>query len=127
MDETGVAACPNLAGLQRRRRDAEHHAKAALLRVLHGGRAGRLFAGAFGAAPVRSGLIFSQCRPPSVVFITYCVPRYSVFFSIGEKTSIGVQGSRYLRSLISLAKFGIGHGVMSWLSEVRRSQRTTLP
>ena len=83
--------------------------------------------GAFGAAPVRSGLIFSQCRPPSVVFITYCVPRYSAFFSAGEKTSIGVHGSRYLRSLISLPKLGVGHGVMSWLNEVRRSQRTTLP
>src|ERR1019366_4509583 len=29
----------------------------------------------FGAAPVRSGLIFAQCKPPSVVLITYCVPR----------------------------------------------------
>src|ERR1022692_1508356 len=38
------------------------------------GPAGFSLAG-FGAAPVRSGLIFSQCRPPSVVFITYCVPR----------------------------------------------------
>src|SRR5579864_8386975 len=25
-------------------------------------------------APVRSGLIVCQCRPPSSVFITYCVP-----------------------------------------------------
>src|ERR1700685_84482 len=28
-----------------------------------------------GVAPVRSGLMVSQCRPPSIVFITYCVPR----------------------------------------------------
>src|SRR5271157_5921112 len=83
--------------------------------------------GAFGGAPVKSGLILSQCRPPSVVFITYCVPRYRVFFSIGEKTSMGVQGSRYFRSLISVFQLCIGHGAMSWLSEVRRSQRTTLP
>src|SRR5271165_4842574 len=77
--------------------------------------------GAFDSAPVRSGLIFSQCRPPSVVFITYCVPRKSVLFSIGEKTSIGVHGPRYLRSLISVFQFCTGHGEMSWLKEVRRS------
>src|SRR5271166_5497622 len=51
-------------------------------------------------APVRSGLICCQCRPPSVVAITYCVPRYSVFLSTGEKTSTGVHGARYLRSAI---------------------------
>src|SRR5580700_10966965 len=51
-----------------------------------------------GEAPVRSGLMCRQCRPPSVVVITYCVPRYSVFLSSGEKINIGVQGARYFRS-----------------------------
>src|SRR5512142_3132484 len=28
-----------------------------------------------GTAPVKSGLISCQCRPPSTVFITHCVPK----------------------------------------------------
>ena len=52
---------------------------------------------ALAVAPVRSGLIWSQCSPPSVVFITYCMPMNSASFSIGDMTSIGVHGARYLR------------------------------
>src|SRR5271167_2511951 len=83
--------------------------------------------GKFAAAPVRSGLIFSQCSPPSVVFITNCVPRNSMPLSIGDITSIGVHGARYFRLLISVPQFGIGHGEISWLNEVRLSYRTTPP
>src|SRR5450432_1975474 len=79
------------------------------------------------AAPVRSGLIFCQRSPPSDVFITYCVPRNSAPFSLVDITSIGVHGARYFRPLMSVPQFCIGHGVMSWLNEVRRSKRTTLP
>src|SRR5208283_1478227 len=78
-------------------------------------------------APVRSGLMISQCRPPSTVFITYCVPRKIVLLSIGENSSAGAHGSRYLRRLMSTPKFCCGQGVTSWLNEVRRLKRETPP
>src|ERR1017187_6950593 len=61
-------------------------------------------------APVKSGLILCQCSPPSVVVITYCVPRNRVFLSTGEKINIGVQGARYFRSAIE-APATAAHGV----------------
>src|SRR5208283_2994821 len=48
MEQAGIAAHPDLVRFQRRWRDAVHHAKAALLRVLPRDGAGSLFAGGRG-------------------------------------------------------------------------------
>ena len=61
--------------------------------------AGAPGAGAAGAGldfdTVRSGLISVQCIPSSVVFITNCVPRYSVWGSCGENASGVICAERY--------------------------------
>src|ERR1700721_2417911 len=77
--------------------------------------------------PVRSALIVSQRKPPSTVFIRYCVPRKRAFGSGGGEQSAGLQGARYLRWLISDSNTDTGHGVMSWLKPVRRLKRPTVP
>src|SRR5437899_2454853 len=66
------------------------------------------------ARSVRSGLIASQCTPPSVVFITCCVQRYSVCGSCGEKAS-GV--------IWTVRSFAVGTKTCA-ICPVRRSKRT---
>src|ERR1700687_4048752 len=77
--------------------------------------------------PVRSGLIRIQCRPPSMVFKTYCVPRKSEDLSTGEKASGGVQASRYFLCEMSVPNTVTGQGETSCARERRRSQRDTAP
>src|SRR5207248_189837 len=79
------------------------------------------------SAPVKSGLIDSQWRPPSLVRSTIWAPRYRACRSTRSNTSGDVHVKRYFHPGSGCPKVDTGQGEMSCDWPVRRSKRCTTP
>src|SRR5579884_4200770 len=80
-----------------------------------------------GDAPVRSGLIFCQLMPASLVFSTYCEPKYRTCGSCGERATGDVQVKRRSFSYIGVPQTLTARGEMSCAWPVVLSKRSSLP